>query len=172
MVGGRNLIYVDVEVDALPAGTLPYLDVGEFLSLSLNFSEGIVVDPDALGVSSNGIEVEAEPSATPFLPIPARGPDTIGMEFKGPLQLVVLELGLIHSTFGNPKVPPFVQTIGPGGTLPVNGLAVPGSHVHLCFTVHAVFEVSIKQIFSGMVVSSSLEKVDDGFTDELLRHLD
>jgi hypothetical protein len=94
------------------------------------------------------------------------------MEFEWPLELVILELGLIHGTFGNPEVPPLVYTICPCGTLTMNGLAVPGSHVHLCFTVHAVFEVSIKQIFSGMVVSSSLEKVDDGFTDELLRHLD
>jgi hypothetical protein len=70
MVGSRNLVHINVEVDALPAGTLPHLDVREFLSLSLNFSEGIVVDPDAFRVSSDSIKVEAEPSAASFLPIP------------------------------------------------------------------------------------------------------
>lgn len=81
---GDAILEENIKMDALAAGRVPDLDVGQVLGLLADRGQLFVADTDARSMASNAVKVEGDPPGLSRPPIPARAADALGMVVQGP----------------------------------------------------------------------------------------
>ena len=129
--GDPRLVDVDVEVDAAATRAAADFHVGQGASGLFDLLQLVVVEPDALGVPGQGVEVVAKVPRAASLPVPARHADSFGVKVEGVADLVVLPRRLRGGVLRDADGVPGIAAVGPGGFLSRHRLAVAGNDVHL-----------------------------------------